>query len=124
MTCNQKKKRCSEVQVFVKSLSGKNITLQLESGDTIRAVKHRISDREGIPYNIQRIISGGKELEDSHTINDYSMLRFTYSCVFLAVVVVVRQAVGTVNVDATVLANLVLDVHVPTALTVRKLAGI
>lgn len=63
----------SAMQIFVKTQTGKHITLEVEPTDRIEDVRAKVQDKEGIPPNRQQLIFAGKTLENGNTLQDYSI---------------------------------------------------
>ena len=59
------------MKIFIKLLNGKQLTIEVGGSDTVRNVKAKIEEREGMEYELQRLIYAGKQLEDDHQLSDY-----------------------------------------------------
>jgi len=59
--------------IFVKTLTGKTITLKCRKTDTVEMVKQKIQENEGIPPDQQRLIFAGMQLSDENTLESYKI---------------------------------------------------
>ncbi|CAB5067949.1 unannotated protein [freshwater metagenome] len=63
----------SGMQIFVKTQTGKTITLDVESSDSIENVKQKIQDKENAPPPLQKLVFAGQSLEDGQTLAAYDI---------------------------------------------------
>lgn len=61
------------MQIFIKTLTGRTVTIIVEPTDTVRNVKEKIKDKDAVPVNEQRLLYAGKELKDEDKLLDYNI---------------------------------------------------
>ena len=67
------KRRLENMQVFIKTLTGRTVAIVTEETDTVLSVKIKLQEKDGVPVDEQRLIFGGHQLEDKRTLKFYNI---------------------------------------------------
>jgi ubiquitin C len=85
----------ASIQIFIRNLGGKTVTLQVSSSDSVETVKDMIQAKEGLPIHLQRLIFSGRQMEDRRMLSDYGIQKEST----LHLVLRLRSKFGTVRLS-------------------------
>lgn len=63
------------MQIYIKTLTGRTVSLIVEDTETIKMVKEKLKEKDGVPVEEQRLVFNSQELEDSKTLRHYGIMR-------------------------------------------------